>query len=60
MENCQTNKDEKVMKKVKVNGVQISVELDKEESRKFPNKLESTIKVKDKEVEPISAGSIFF
>jgi len=50
----------KIIKEVKINGVRVKLELSKEKARDFPEKLESTIKIEDKEVEPISLGSIFF
>lgn len=49
----------KILKEVSINGVKVKLELSKSEAIKFPRKLESTIKIKDKKLEPISANSIF-
>lgn len=51
--------EKKILKEVSINGVKVKLELSKEEASRFPRKLESTIRVKDKELEPISNGSIF-
>lgn len=35
------------MKPIKINGVKVNIELSKSDSKNFPQKLESIIKVKD-------------
>ena len=52
--------EKKVLKQVIINGVKVRVELSESQARKFPKKLESTIRIKDKELEPIAINSIFF
>ena len=50
----------KVMKEVTINDVKVRLELSESEAEDFPAKIVSTIRIKDKELEPISARSIFF
>jgi|GEM_PF-6290296 len=51
--------EEKIVKIVKINGIAVRLELQKKELKDFPDSIESTIKVKDKELSKISAGSVF-
>jgi len=52
--------NEKVLKKVSINGINVMIEVSKEEYKNFPKKIESKIRIRDTELEPISIGSIFF
>ena len=49
----------KVIKVVELNGVKVRIELSEEESKIFPEKIESSIRIKDKKLARISAGSVF-
>ncbi|MBI2630022.1 hypothetical protein HYW76_02895 [Candidatus Pacearchaeota archaeon] len=53
-------KRRKVIKTVEISGVKVNIELDRKEARKFPKRIESSIRIVDKEVEPIAMRSIFF
>ena len=52
-------KEKTVLKEVSINGVKVKLELSNEEANRFPKRLESTIKIKDKELETISKDSVF-
>ncbi len=55
-----TMRRQRIMKEVEINGVKVKIELLEEEKNSFPKKLESKIRIKDEEVEPISVRTIFF
>ena len=48
------------MKEVEINGVKVKIELSEDEANKFPEKIESIIKVEDRKLKPISIRTIFF
>ena len=49
----------KVLKEIEINGVKVKIELSEEEVERFPKKIDSIIKIKDKKLKPISVRTIF-
>jgi len=56
MENRRLNRGKK---EIYLNGIKIKIEMPEEEIKKLPERIESTIRIRDKEVKPISARTIF-
>jgi len=50
---------EKILKPIKINGQKVKIELSKEEAKSFPKKLESSMRIKNKDADPISKCIIF-
>lgn len=50
---------EKVLKEIMINGNKVKIELLREEAKNFPRKLNSSVKIEDKEVLPVSKSAIF-
>ena len=51
--------DDKIIKIVKINGVRVELEVSRDKASKMPENIESKIRIRNKELERISAGSIF-
>tara|TARA_Y100000310_G_scaffold318836_1_gene373351 strand:+ start:452 stop:616 length:165 start_codon:yes stop_codon:yes gene_type:complete len=52
--------NKKILKEIEINGVKVKIELLEDEIRKFPEKIDSIIKVRDKKLKPISIRTVFF
>lgn len=49
----------KVIKVVEINGVKVRIGLSEEDAKRFPEKIESSLRIRDKKLAHISANSVF-
>lgn len=52
--------NKKILKEIEINGVKVKIELSEDEAKKFPEKIDSIIKIEDRRLKPISSRTIFF
>jgi len=50
----------RILKEIEINGVNVKIELSEDEAERFPEKIDSIIKVNDRNLKPISMRTVFF